>query len=113
MDLKSITRTEYLSNSSELFDAYWRQFVTGQTIRFVQANIGVEKLQASTWEHLNDVVNWQNGGRSWLWDCSPVNTELLKELGESDCPSTRTCVGKAAARIILESVENGTVLVNR
>lgn len=113
MNLENITRAEYLSNSSELFDAYWRQFVTGQTIRFVEASIGVEKLQASTCKNLNDVVNWQNGGRSWLWDCSPINTELLKELGESDCPSTRTCVGKAAARIILESVENDTVLVNR
>jgi hypothetical protein len=113
MDLKSITRTEYLSNSSELFDAYWRQFVTGQTIRFVKSSIGVEKLRASTCKHLNDVVKWQNGGCLWLWDYSPINTELLKELGESDCPSTRTNVGKAAARIILESVKNDTVLVNR
>ena len=105
MNLKSITRAEYLSNSSELHDAYYRQFFTEQTIRFVESRIGVEKLQASSCKNLNDVVNWQNGGRSWLWDSSPINTELLKDMGESDCPSVRTCTGKAAARMILESVK--------
>ena len=65
----------------------------------------MKKLQASDDPHLNDVVRWEQGGRTWVWDRSPMNTKLCKELGENTSQSTRTCVGKAAARIILEGAE--------
>jgi hypothetical protein len=104
MRLDQMTRTEYMENASELHDEYYRQFVTPQTIAFVESNIGLKRLQASTDEHLNDVVRWEQGGRTWLWDRTPINTTLAKELGEGTSQSTRTCVGKAAARIILERI---------
>lgn len=97
-----ITRSEYMENSSELHHAYYSQFVTPMTIAFVNSYIGLKKLQASTCEHLNDVVQWEHGGLTWLWDRSPINSILTKELGEGNSLSTRTCVGKAAAKIILE-----------
>jgi len=103
MNMASITRTEYMENSSELHHAYYSQFVTPQTIAFVKSRIGLKRLQASTCEHLNDVVKWEQGGRTWLWDRSPINSTLAKELGEGNSQTTRTCVGKAAARIILEN----------
>jgi hypothetical protein len=96
-----ITRDEYMSNSSELHHTYYSQFVTPSTLIFVNRNIGLARLQASTDKHLNDVVRWERGG-TWLWDRSPINEQLAKELGEGCSMSTRTCVGKAAARMILE-----------
>ena len=102
MNMTHITRTEYMENASELHHKFFSQFVTPQTIAFVKSQIGLKRLQASTCEHLNDVVQWEQGGRTWLWDRTPINTTLVKELGEGTSQSTRTCVGKAAARIILE-----------
>jgi hypothetical protein len=102
MTLDKITRTEYIENSSELHHAYYSQFVTPQTIAFVNSQIGLKKLKASDDPHLNDVARWEQGGKTWLWDRSPINTTLAKELGEGSSMSTHTCVGKAAARIILE-----------
>lgn len=101
-----ITRKEYMKNSSELFRPYYRQFVTSETLAFVKNRIGMEKLRRSTCEHLNDVVMWERGGRTWLWDHSPINLQLARELGEVSpnalpSQSTRTCIGKAAARILL------------
>ena len=103
-----ITRDQYMDNSSELHHAYFSQFVTPSTIAFVSSHIGLKRLQASTDEHLNDVVRWEQGGRTWLWDRAPINTVLAKELGEGQSQSTRTCVGKAAARIILEQAKQNT-----
>jgi len=101
-----ISRSDYMDNSSELHHQYYSQFVTPATISFVNSAIGLKKLQASNDPHLNDVVRWENYGRTWLWDRSPMNTVLAKELKEGTSQSTRTCVGKAAARIILEEAKN-------
>ena len=100
-----ISRKDYMKNSKKLHQAYFAQFVTESTIRFVESHIGLKRLQQSQCEHLNDVVRWEQGGRTWLWDRSPMNVELAKELGECSSMATRTCVGKAAARIILERGE--------
>ena len=97
-----ITRAEYMENSSELFHEFYSQFVTQGTLSFVETNIGLKKLQASKCKHLNDVVEWENGGRNWIWDQSPMNRMLARELGENCSPSTHTCVGKTAARILLK-----------
>jgi hypothetical protein len=105
MTLDQISRTEYMENSSELHHAYWSQFVTPATMHFVESRIGLAKLLKSNDEHLNDVVKWQNGGRNWLWDQSPMNTPLARELGECASASSHTCVGKAAARILLENAK--------
>ncbi len=95
-------RSEYMENSSELHHEYYSQFVTPATTAFVESRIGLERLQASEDPHLNDVVRWERGGRTWLWDRTPINTALVKECGEGTSDSTRCCVGKAAARMMLE-----------
>ena len=45
-------------------------------------------------EHLNEIKipynNMGNGGR-WWWDDAPINTGLLKELGEINSQSTQWC----------------------
>lgn len=105
MNMAQITRTEYMENSSELHHAYYSQFVTPMTIAFVNSRIGLKRLQASTCEHLNDVVQWELGGQTWLWDRSPINERLARELGEGLSRSTYTCVGKAAAKMILRDAE--------
>lgn len=97
-----ITRSQYMENSSELHHDYWSQFVTPATISFVKNHIGIDKLKASKDPHLNDVVKWEQGGKTWLWDRSPMNIVKAKELGENCSRSSHTCTGKAAARIILE-----------
>jgi hypothetical protein len=101
-----ISRSDYMENSSELHHQYYSQFVTSATISFVKSQIGLKKLQASNDPHLNDVVRWEQGGRTWVWDRSPMNTVLARELKENCSDSTHTCVGKAAARIILEEAKN-------
>ncbi len=100
---KMITREQYMENSKELFHAYYSQFVTQSTLNFVERQFGVKRLRASTDEHLNDLCKHTQGGAgNWTWDFSPINTSLLKPLGENNSDSTHTCVGKAAARMILE-----------
>jgi hypothetical protein len=89
-------------NCNVLHHDYYTQFITTETLDFVRADIGLEKLFASECENLNDVVEWEQGGRTWLWDRTPINTAILARAGESDTRSTRTCVGKAAARILTE-----------
>ena len=97
-----ITHEDYIKDSAKLHHSYYQQFVTPTTVSFIKSCIGLAALRASTDKHLNDVVPWENGGRSWLWDRSPINEPLARELGEQVSMSTRTCVGKAAARMILK-----------
>lgn len=110
-----MTRDDYMTGISEhpldsperknIHQKYFAQFVTEKTISFVHREIGVEKLLKSKCEYLNDVVRWRYGAsRDWTWDFTPINTVLANELGENNSPATRTCVGKAAARIILEDL---------
>ncbi|MCP4485389.1 MAG: hypothetical protein GY823_12645, partial [Flavobacteriaceae bacterium] len=100
-----ITRNQYMKNSSELHDDYYSQFVTNETIQFISLNIGVDKLRKSKCEHFNDVVRMVQN--SWIWDKSPINMKLARDLKEISrnalpSPSTRTCIGKAAARMLLK-----------
>ena len=103
-----ITREEYMENSHELFRAYYAQFVTDETRRFVAKHIGIKKLKKSKDEHFNDIIHHSNNGQGgWIWDASPLNLELARELGEIHpgyfgSPCAHTCVGKEAARQLLE-----------
>jgi hypothetical protein len=101
---KLITREEYMSNASELHHAYYLQFATENTKKFVLSSLKVEDIKNALLngdEHLNKIkipFNNMNRGGSWWWDNAPINTSLLKELGESNTPSTHTCVSKAIAK---------------
>lgn len=101
-----ITRKEYMENSSELHHDYYAQFVTEATKQFVLSHIGIDRLLASTDDHLNDIeVPRYEGGIYWLWGRAPVNVALAKQAGEcvaNPTPSCCTCVGKAAAKILIE-----------
>lgn len=101
---KLITRKEYMNNSSELHHKYYLQFATESTKRFVLSDLTVKDIKNALDngdEHLNDIkIPFNNMGRggSWWWDNAPINMSLLRELGESNSPSTHTCVGKAMAK---------------
>lgn len=104
-----ITRSDYMKNSSELHHAYYSQFVTENTKRFVLSSLTVDKIKNAIEngdKHLNEIKipynNMGSGGR-WWWDDAPINIGLLKELGEGNTPSTATCVAKAAARMLIEN----------
>ena len=102
-----ITHKEYMANSSELHHAYYLQFATEATKRFVLERIGMDKLLRSTDPHLNDIVKHSNGGTgSWVWDYSPCNVTLMREAGEVSVgylpsPAVCTCVGKAVAKELI------------
>ncbi len=100
---KKITRADYMNNSTELHHDYYSQFVTESTKRFVLGSLTIEQIKEGLEKdkHLNKIKipynNMGSGGR-WWWDDAPINIELLRELGESNSPSTHTCVAKACAR---------------
>jgi hypothetical protein len=104
---KMITRKQYMENSSELFNAYYAQFVTESTLSFVKSNVGMKLLKKSKDKHLNDIIQHSNGGAGgWIWDHSPINLELARQLGEvgercTGSMATHTCIGKEAARQLL------------
>jgi hypothetical protein len=106
-----ITRTEYMKNSSELHYEYYLQFATESTFQFVRSRIGLKKLRSSKDKYFNDIIRHSDGGAGgWIWDRSPVNLTLMRELGEvraRSLPSmaSHTCVGKAAARKLLSDSE--------
>lgn len=100
-----ITRAQYMENYSELHNAYYLQFATASTFQFVRSSIGIDKLKTSKDKYFNDIIKHGPFG-GWIWDSSPVNSTLMKELGEIGerslpSKSTHTCVGKAAARHLL------------
>ena len=103
---KLITRIEYMENSEELHHAYYLQFGTDSTKSFILNSLTVEQIKEALDngdEHLNKIkIPYNNMGRGqgWWWDDAPINVSLLKELGESNSPSTHTCVAKAVAREI-------------
>lgn len=105
-----ITYAEYMSHSDSR-DASWDkhqnfylQFATPATYQFVELYIGVVKLRQSKDRCFNDIISMGPG--RWVWDNSPVNLVLMRELGlvgHGGRPSLaeHTCVGKAAARELL------------
>lgn len=103
----TITRKQYMENSSELFHAYYMQFVTESTKHFIVNSVGMAKIRKSKDGHLNDVAKISRGGaETWVWDSSPVNIDLMRKLGEVSerglpSQSAHTCVGKACARDLL------------
>jgi hypothetical protein len=100
-----------MENSSELHQQYYLQFATASTFHFVQTQIGLEKLRNSKDKYFNDIIRMPGrADATWIWDSSPVNLHLMRELGEvgaksSPSKSTHTCVGKAAARKLLSDSE--------
>ena len=99
-----------MADSSNLFNEYYSQFITADTINFITTQIGINKLLTSKDEHLNDLYSHSNGGAGgWIWDNTPIDMTLLRAAGESNSQSTHTCIGKVCARRLLaEHISNKT-----
>lgn len=101
-ELKLITRTKYMQDSANLHNTYYLQFATPSSWEFIKSNIGIEKLLTSEDKYFNDLYKHSNcGSGGWIWDNTPINMTLIRELGENNSMSTHTCVGKAVARELL------------
>lgn len=101
--MKVFTREQYMNNEVS-HHKYYAQFVTPRTLEQVRNTIGLEALRASEDGHFNDVkLPFNNMGRggTWWWDTVDINQDLCRVVGENNSHSTHTCVGKAAARILL------------
>jgi hypothetical protein len=104
---KIITRTEYMSNSSELFTTYHSQFINENTRDFIINTIGLDKLKSSKCPHLNDLFSHSHGGRGgWVWDFTPLDLGKAREAGAVSknalpSPAFHTCVGKVCANLML------------
>lgn len=100
-----ITRKEYMTDSANLHQAYYAQFITEATRRYVLGNVGMSKLKASTDRHLNDVTVKRYDSGLTVWNVAPVNVAKAIDAGEcvaNPTPSCRTCTAKEAARVLLE-----------
>jgi len=102
-----------MGNSSDLHHEFYAQFITEQTNNFILRSLKVEDIKEALEngdKHLNKIkipYNHMGRGGRWWWDDAPINTPLIKELGEGDLPSTHTCVAKAAAKILVENYKIG------
>lgn len=104
-----ITRKQYMDNSSELHHAYYSQFVTPETEKYVLKSVGLKKLLRSKDGHFNDlgIRHSLNGAGTWVWDFAPYNLQAMRDAGEVTrgylpSHSSVTCTAKAAARSIVE-----------
>lgn len=95
----NITRAQYMANSNELFNDYYLQFATQASYDFISNNFSIGKLLSSKDGHLNDLATMGRDG--WVWDYTPINVQLARELGDNNSASTHTCVGKAIAKKML------------
>lgn len=105
-----ITHADYMAGTSSdptLHQRYYAQFITASTRHFIKTSVGLAKLKKSKDPYFNDIIKHSNGGAGgWIWDCTPYNHELALQLGlcsKGYMPSmaSRTCIGKACARILL------------
>lgn len=73
--MKTITRQEYMADSSSLHRAYHAQFVNTRIIRLVESRIGVDAIKHSTDPHLNDIrlAKWD---ALTLWNGTNPGTDL-------------------------------------
>lgn len=102
-----ITRQQYM-NTNDLHQEYYLQFATTETFKFVEKEVGLELLLKSEDPCLNDIIRLTGG--HWVWDDSPIDLLIARVAGEIGSgglpsPSTKTCVGKAAAREMLRLIE--------
>lgn len=105
-----ITHADYMAGTSSdptLHQRYYAQFITASTVAFIKSQVGIAKLKKSKDPYFNDIIKHSNGGAGgWVWDHTPYNHELALQAGlcsKGYTPSmaSRTCIGKACARILL------------
>ena len=113
---RMITRAQYMANSTELHDAYYRQFVSPAIKRIVSDafDVALLKDRLSKDKHLNNIglSHWDMLAgytplRPGFGDKIPMRGHLPfsnehKALGADNSLATAVCVLKAAARMIVE-----------
>ena len=96
------TRQEYMKGDIG-HNEFYAQFATLSTRRWVETTIGVERLKASTDQHLNDIPLslWDEYFKSVAFRCEVL--PLLKEAGDvcANSLGNAVCVAKAAARVLI------------
>lgn len=99
-----ITRQQYLSDSTNLHESYYKQFVNSSIKQMVLNKFGIEKLKkhyAAKFGDKNyiDLNHWDSlaGGYS-----SQLCASKLKEVGDYPSLAGAVCILKTAARMIVE-----------
>lgn len=112
--MQVITRKQMM-NKEATHDEYMRQFVTPETIAFIERNIGRDKIIASTDPSFNDIplaawdkvcfhAKWPHEGFRYNL---PVPTRpLWTATGESLTRAVLVSIAKTAAKIIKERESN-------
>ena len=103
------TRKQYMDYEVS-HQEYYAQFVTESTRRYVFSEFSAEELKQAFAEdeHLNNLkipFNNHGSGGNWWWDYTPIDTSSFEEIGECDNCATRTCVGKAMAKIMVDEIK--------
>ena len=87
------------------YDEYYSQFLTDDIIKYVEANVGRERIINSTDDNFNDIDI-----RHWdriVYNLKPlVSDELLILAQEGWSLMTGVCIAKQAARIIWRENQN-------
>jgi hypothetical protein len=87
------------------YDEYYSQFLTADNIKYVEANVGRERIINSTDDNFNDIDI-----RHWdriVYNLKPlVSDELLILAQEGWSLMTGVCIAKQAARIIWRENNN-------
>lgn len=117
-----IKRKDYL-DGKYTHREYYDQFVNNEVVGRVLQHFGIDRLLASTDEHLNDIpirewdrlagFVWQRHGGQEIavvkprtnLDVLPIDYELLKAAGDGISNSTLVCIYKEAAKQIKEEYE--------
>lgn len=92
-------RNDYLEGNCT-HQEYYAQFIVPSTYTFIKERIGMDTLRRSTNIHFNDVIRCI-GSSKWIWDYTPIDLDKLRLANDFNSANTRTCVGKAAAKILL------------
>jgi len=115
---KTITREEYMQDSSNLHHQYYLQFATPEAKNIVLRSIGKDALLKSKDEHLNDIKlhKWDSlagfvfrGSEAVVkpqYIPSGINGAKLKEAKEGYSCSTGVCVFKAVAKELINELKS-------
>lgn len=99
-----ISRHEYVTGKFSHRE-YYAQFVTSRIKAIVTQQITLEKLLASTDEHLNDIP-------MSLWDRLPsqeIPVHKMRQCGDYLTSSGEVCIFKEAAQQIIESFKENNI----
>jgi hypothetical protein len=102
-----ITRKQYLEDSENLHDTYYRQFVTDGIKQMVLNRFGLDKLKV----HVTKKMDEKGYIPLDKWDAmaggygSKLGESKMKEVGDYPSLAGAVCILKQAAKMIVEENE--------